>query len=83
MMEYYLRFLGKDQPVCLRNWWMSGPSIMLTDGTFVVGNPREIGLTGRKVVDTYGGYTGTEVLFRKRSTKVDRSAAMLLAMCQK
>ena len=47
-------------------------------GKFVVGVPKDAGLTGRKIiVDTYGGYArhGGGAFSGKDPTKVDRSAA--------
>lgn len=47
-------------------------------GRFVIGGPRDAGLTGRKIiVDTYGGYArhGGGAFSGKDPTKVDRSAA--------
>ena len=47
-------------------------------GRFVIGGPQgDAGLTGRKIVDTYGGYArhGGGAFSGKDCTKVDRSAA--------
>ena len=49
-------------------------------GRFVVGGPKgDSGLTGRKIIDTYGGYAchGGGAFSGKDPTKVDRSAAYM------
>jgi S-adenosylmethionine synthetase len=73
VVEPYIREALGDLPIADDCNWYINPT-----GKFVIGGPDgDAGLTGRKIIDTYGGAAphGGGAFSGKDTTKVDRSAA--------
>ena len=75
------------KPVLPAEWLSADTKYFINPtGQFIIGSPQgDCGLTGRKIiVDTYGGMARHGVAFSgKDPSKVDRSAAIWAAMCEK